>query len=97
MIDRENVIGNLEMNIRWITDHPAHQFPGWGNAVAAMTDALELLKEQEPVEPTIGRCEEYDGHDSWWYQRGKCETPIDVDDKYCRNCGKAVKWDECIK
>lgn len=51
MIDRENVIGNLEMNIRWITDHPAHQFPGWGNAVAAMTDALALLKEQES---TIG-------------------------------------------
>lgn len=49
MIDRENVISNLEMNIRWISDHQAHQFPGWGNVVMAMTDALELLKEQESL------------------------------------------------
>ena len=58
-----------------------------------MRDALALLKAQEPVEPTIGRCEEYDGHDSWWYQCGKCKTPIDVNDKYCRMCGRAVKWE----
>ena len=56
-------------------------------------DALALLKAQEPVEPTIGRCEEYDGHDSWWYQCGKCKTPIDVGDKYCRMCGREVKWE----
>ena len=60
---------------------------------AAVSDALALLKAQEPVEPTIGRCEEYDGHDSWWYQCGKCKTPIDVNDKYCRMCGRAVKWE----
>lgn len=62
MIDRENVISNLEMNIRWISDHPAHQFPGWGNAVAAMTDALELLKEEE----SIVRCKDckYANHET---------------------------------
>lgn len=56
-------------------------------------DALALLKAREAVEPTIGRCEEYDGHDSWWYQCGKCNTPIDYHDSYCRNCGQAVKWE----
>jgi hypothetical protein len=55
--------------------------------------ADRLQKAQEPVEPTIGRCEEYDGHDSWWYQCGKCQKPIDYDDKYCRTCGQAVKWE----
>lgn len=61
--------------------------------VKLIKDAIALLKAQEPVEPTIGRCEEYDGHDSWWYQCGKCGTPIDYNDKYCRMCGQAVKWE----
>ena len=56
-------------------------------------DALALLKAQEPVEPTIGRAVEHDGHDSWWYQCGKCEKPIDWQDNYCRHCGKPVKWE----
>ena len=69
-------------------------YPGGGDCVApALRDAIALLKAQEPVEPTIGRCEEYDGHDSWWYQCGKCQKPIDADDKYCRCCGQAVKWE----
>jgi len=59
-----------------------------------LSDALALLKAQAQVEPTIGRCEEYDGHDSWWYQCGKCKTPIDINDRYCRMCGQAVKWDD---
>lgn len=47
MADVENVISNLELNIRWICDNPAHQFPGYGNVEMAMRDALELLKEQQ--------------------------------------------------
>lgn len=46
MIDRENVIENLEQNIRWIEEIECHQFPGWGNVTMAMRDAAELLKEQ---------------------------------------------------
>ena len=58
------------------------------------TKIAELATEQEPVEPTIGRCVEYDGHDSWWYECGKCHTPIDPIDKYCRNCGRRLKWND---
>lgn len=70
-------------------------YTDYGEEVLKATHALlkELLKAQEPVEPTIGRCEEWDGHDSWWYQCGKCQKPIDCDDKYCRTCGQAVKWE----
>jgi len=50
-IDRENAIANLEQNIRWIEDHEQHQFPGWGNVVVAMRDAVELLKEQKDTIP----------------------------------------------
>ncbi len=53
-IDRENAITNLEQNIRWIEDNEHHQFPGWGNVVVAMRDAVELLKEQ----PKIVRCKD---------------------------------------
>ena len=66
------------------------------NFTALMKDALELLKEQEPVDPiemiddfypigeplrTIGwRC-------------GQCGDRIAGYDNFCPNCGKAVKWD----
>ena len=46
-MDKEKVINNLEQNIRWICDNPAHQSPGWSNVEMAMRDALELLKQQE--------------------------------------------------
>lgn len=61
-------------------------------------DALALLKEQEPVEPYM----DYDGHDVW--RCGNCgatifhieHTQADEDwksyAKFCRQCGKAVKW-----
>ena len=42
-----DVVSNLELNIRWICDNPAHQFPGYVNVEMAMRDALELLKEQQ--------------------------------------------------
>ena len=45
MADIENTISNLELNIRWICDNPAHQFPGYGNVEMAMRDALELLQQ----------------------------------------------------
>jgi hypothetical protein len=52
----------------------------------------ELLKAQEPVEPTIGG--DADGPcGNWWYQCGKCKEAIDYHDRYCRNCGQAVKWE----
>ena len=49
-------------------------------------------KAQAPVEPTIGG--DADGLcGNWWYQCGKCKEAIDYHDKYCRNCGQAVKWE----
>ena len=45
-----DVVSNLELNIRWICDNPAHRFPGYGNVEMAMRDALELLKEYDSDE-----------------------------------------------
>ena len=95
MIDLENTISNLETNIRWIESTECHQFPGWGNVTMAMRDALELLKEQEAVEPDVdsegtcscGNC----GENVGWYPAG-CKTPVRLG-KFCSNCGQEVKWE----
>ena len=47
-------------------------------------DALELLKEQEPVKPI--RLE------NWW-ECPSCGGNIVANMKYCPRCGKAVKWE----
>jgi predicted amidophosphoribosyltransferase len=56
-------------------------------------DALNMLKEQEPMRPiyenywkhTMGRC-------------GHCKAPLPaiegMQSKFCWMCGRAVKWDE---
>ena len=49
-------------------------------------DALALLKEEVPAEIE-------GGGSSWWYVCGECHTAIDKLDKYCRQCGRKVKWD----
>ena len=66
MIDRENVIENLEQNIRWIEEIECHQFPGWGNVTMAMRDAVELLKEQETDQSKYER--HIDHTDCVWYE-----------------------------
>lgn len=64
------------------------------------SDALSLLKAQEPVTPYI----DYDGQDVW--RCGSCgatlfhlsHTQADENEqnfvKFCRHCGKAVKWND---
>ena len=62
--------------------------------------AVSMLKAQEQVEPYM----DYDGQDVW--RCGNCgatlfhlsHTQADENEqncvKYCRYCGKSVKWDE---
>lgn len=55
---------------------------------------LELLKEQEAVEPYVtGRGETFETAETWWYACGNCHEALDVNDKYCRHCGRSVKWE----
>ena len=59
-----------------------------------LTDAIEMLKEQEAVEPYItGSGESFETAETWWYECGNCNKPIDPNDKFCRHCGQAVKWE----
>jgi len=56
-------------------------------------EILTLLKEQAAVEP-VTESSVYDP-DTWFFVCGSCKkSVIDRGDKFCRLCGKAVKWDD---
>ena len=94
MVDRNCTIERLQNSLsivkRWCrTDSLDDPIAG---IQAVMEDALELLKEQEAVEAkTMGASKE---HGSWWFACGACGHAIDLEDNYCRECGRAVKWDD---
>ena len=87
---KEDAIKHLE-NMKWllgVNNTTVDDIP----LTKVIDDIAALLKAQEPVEPTIGG--DADGPcGNWWYQCGKCKEAIDYHDKYCRNCGQAVKWE----
>lgn len=56
-----------------------------------LKDVLALLKEQKAVRPER---EHSGGGTTWWNVCGNCKTAINPNDKFCHECGRAVKWDE---
>ena len=93
---REKVIRGLEAHANPKTcetcageDCPYYNEGGSNTEVTCSSilaaDALALLKEQEGVKPIGGYgC----------YICGACRNPLNsVSQKFCANCGKAVKWE----
>lgn len=100
MADREKVIYDIERCICHVPDacKDCSKYGG-DNAIRCMEellkDALSLLKAQEPVKPlVVGRGESFETAETWWYECGNCNEPIDPNDQYCRHCGRKAKWDE---
>ena len=100
MVDREKVIKGLECCCA-ISGDDCRKCP-YGNECRdtdlpygmphLAADVLALLKEQEAVKPYVtGSGKTFECRLSWWYACGNCNKPIDIDDKYCRHCGRAVK------
>lgn len=94
MADIENVSSDLEQQIRWIEEIECHKFPGWLNTTNAMRDALELLKEQVPLEPyaSEGDMKCGNGCEIVGYIR-ESDGKIERLANYCPYCGRPVKWD----
>lgn len=93
MADRETVIKGLEM---CRVGHCDYRCPyasiNVGCKNQLLDDAITLLKEQEAVEP-VTESSVYDP-DIWFFVCGSCKKcVIDREDKFCRWCGQAVKWD----
>ena len=82
MTDRKKVVRAVETCFdSWIDRHRNMGLDV--NEVERMKlDALDLLKEQEPVKPAPGMlC-------------GQCGCQIYRDANYCYNCGRRVAWDD---
>jgi len=92
MIDRKKVVRAVETCFdSWIDKH---RDMGLELHVVEQLkrDALELLKEQEPVEPTREVNE-----NGQILSCGNCRAWFIVQkQKYCHECGRKVKWDDCV-
>lgn len=95
MIDRDKVINEaFDEAITEVWNDDDYFDIGYNNGLEeGRRIALALLKGQEPVPPI----KQYDGNPknwaSCWYVCGNCERPIDCYDKFCRSCGRMVKWE----
>lgn len=54
----------------------------------AIDEICYLLKEQEAVEPKVEKA--ILDYQSWHYICGDCGGQIDINDNYCRHCGRVV-------
>ena len=92
MTDREKVVRAVETCFdSWIDKHRSMGLD-LHKVERMKRDALELLKEQEPVEAKTMR--ESKSYGSWWFACGACGHAIDLEDNFCRECGRKIKWDD---
>ena len=100
MVDREKVKKGLECCKASTNDDPfqrCSECPYNDISISVQdcrsvlsADALELLKEQEAVEPEVEVLNEIDR----LYRCPKCHKCFFYEkQKYCEQCGQAVKWD----
>jgi hypothetical protein len=54
--------------------------------------AEELLKEHEAVEARKKNDGKPQPWTCWWYVCGDCGQEIEYHDRFCRWCGRSVKW-----
>lgn len=90
MVDREKVIKGLEhCGQPTECDGCPYDSEMGGCFRYLKADALNLLKEQEPV-----YAQKREFAYMWFWCCGSCGVAITEGDKFCRICGKGVKWDD---
>ena len=93
MPDREKVIYDIERCVCHVPDacrdcSHYQDDPELDCMEKLLADALVLLKEQEAVEPKVEKA--ILDYQSWHYICGDCGGQIDINDNYCRHCGRVV-------
>lgn len=83
-MDREKLIKNIERQMSEPTNEYVLLF--WFSEAEYV---LELLKEQDPVEPELEG-----GGSSWWYVCGECHGTIYDSDNFCKHCGRRIKHEK---
>lgn len=92
MPDKEQVIRAIEIHLDLNSDCEGCAYDNGEECFKKMiTDAVALLREQEAVEPITAR----EGRNKYWsyYVCPNCNDDLFYGQKYCSECGKAVKWD----
>lgn len=93
MTDREKTINGLEK----LREDLGYGLPDRSNVVMeylnSLTDAIALLKDQEAIPPVRENDGELGEVAQWWYVCGVCKRGMDYHDKFCRWCGRPVKWE----
>lgn len=67
----------------------------YGVAMVPCDWVYEYVKKQEAIKPSrhyARCCTNHKGMD-FWYNCGSCKAEILKNDKYCHECGQAVKWE----
>ena len=93
MTDREKVIGGLEQMLIHYNEMIKLDGDTKNHVLlyhkAMVEDAIELLKDQDPVEPELEG-----GGSTWWHVCGECHGAIDVSDNFCKHCGRRIKHEK---
>ena len=100
-MDREKVIKGLEYTKAMITFNPStgddieprNLNEANKTTYDACVGAIALLKEQEAVEPRKKNDGKPQPWTCWWYVCGDCGQEIEYHDRFCRWCGRSVKWE----
>lgn len=85
MIDKKKLMSDLE----GLTFDDWHMYHCDTDVQGIAIDALEFMKEQEQA-----HAQKREFASMWFWVCGSCGVAITEGDKFCRNCGKKVKWDE---
>ena len=96
MDKREKVIKGLECCVAGAEcDHCPYSMMNqtrYEGCYQMLIDALALLKVLEPMNANVV-LNGIDRSGGWWYQCPNCKMEIEPREKYCKNCGQAVKWE----
>ncbi len=91
MPDKEKVIQALEHHEQGVCIKEDVVCPYWEHKECVSVlckDVLALLREQEPVAPRYK-----DPYHAYCGACG-CRIPLKIKARYCRKCGRGVKWDD---
>lgn len=91
MITRESVLEDLQQTAARL------QYRDLDNVTQseceeAVFNAIDFLNAQEPVEPETLTVLDFGTMETAVHLCGACRMPIERGDKYCRHCGKEIRW-----
>ena len=92
MPDREKVIAWLADTELYYRENGKTEDDLYQSKMA--NDAIELLKDQEAVEPKKVKGYNPPMYTIYEYECEECESPIMIKQPYCMGCGRKVDWDD---